>query len=724
MTRESKIVSVLLLVSAIVASFVALQTGDAAGDSERTVPAPIVETIELSKERKDADRGISFASSVAGGSADTTDVTTAGQLSGEPGDVFVAAIATRPATGVKTVSGLGLDWFPVAAQCSGRGTTSVSVWGAVGVPTASGPVSVGVNGSGVNVSVIAAAYSGVDPVQPFGNIAGHNGSDRPGDCAGAVDETAYSLDVERVQEGNNTLVVTATRHRDLTVGPDFVARADAKAGTGGDVAGVSLADDTATPADGEPGDVRAISGELSGVTDWSALTIELVGRDATSSVPALRWSTDVISFDHVDAPGTAPAGMARQSLTLHNDGVEEVLVSGVEIEGPDADLFRLDGPASFALGPGATRELLVSLLPDVTTNATAELTVRSNGVNPTSSPVLIGRGGTRRDGIWISEAELLRQPTTGAAWERLLDAANSDLGEADLSDFTSKHDVGTMAVALVAARTNDDRYRTIARDEILSAIGTEAGTTTAVQPCRNVAAYVIAADLIGLQGFDEVADGAVRAWISELRDVEWPDGTFVEEDDERANNHGRMCGMARVVIAAYLGDQPDLAAAAETFARLLGDTTAGTPGKWVHELSWQADPENPVGINPVGAERDGLLIDGALPEEMRRGGPFAVRPAPTGYPWEALQGIVVEAVVLDRAGYDVFDWSDRAILRSVDFIARLDRLYPDDGWWAHSDDTWVPWVINARYGSDYPTEKARIGKNMGWTDWTHSSIAR
>jgi hypothetical protein len=195
---------------------------------------------------------------------------------------------------------------------------------------------------------------------------------------------------------------------------------------------------------------------------------------------------------------------------------------------------------------------------------------------------------------------------------------------------------------------------------------------------------------------------------------------MIQEDDERANNHGRMCGMSRAAIAVYLGDQAELERTAQVFAGLLGDRAAYDAFEWRHDLSWQADEAAPVGVNPVGAVKQGLSIDGALPEEMRRGGSFRLPPDPTNYPWEALQGMLVEAVILDRAGYDVFNWSDQAILRSVRFLERIDTLYPSDGWWAKGDDTWSPWLINAIYGTSFPTEPARTGKCMGWTDWTHA----
>ena len=323
------------------------------------------------------------------------------------------------------------------------------------------------------------------------------------------------------------------------------------------------------------------------------------------------------------------------------------------------------------------------------------------------------------EGIWISAAELAGKPMSGSAWDALEAAAEGDLGSPDVGNYNSLHDTRTLAVALVYARAGGAALRVKARDAILAAVGTESTTTQAVQPCRNLVSYVISADLIDLAAFDPAGDTTFRAWIDAIRYVVWPDGSMIEEDDERANNHGRMCGMSRAAIAVYLGDVVELENAARVFAGLLGDTTVYDDFKWKHDLSWQHDEAQPVGINPVGAVKQGLSIDGALPEEMRRGGGFAIPPSPTGYPWEALQGILVEAVILERAGYPAFEWSDQAILRAVQFMERLDNAYPADDWWATGDDTWSPWLVNAVYGTAFPTRPAAMGKCMGWTDWTH-----
>ena len=179
-----------------------------------------------------------------------------------------------------------------------------------------------------------------------------------------------------------------------------------------------------------------------------------------------------------------------------------------------------------------------------------------------------------------------------------------------------------------------------------------------------------------------------------------------------------MPGASRIAADVYLGDRADLARAAKVFRGWLGDRRA-YHGFAFGDRSWQSDPRAPVGVDPPGTVRSGLPLDGALPDDLRRGCPFQVPPCPTGYPWEALQGAVVQAELLSRQGYDSWNWGHQALLRAVRFLQRLDARFPGSGWSAHGDDTWIPWLINARYHVHLPTVSPTLpGKGMGFTDWT------
>jgi hypothetical protein len=336
------------------------------------------------------------------------------------------------------------------------------------------------------------------------------------------------------------------------------------------------------------------------------------------------------------------------------------------------------------------------------------------GIAPGSACVSPSTQPGIRAGIWVSREELAGLPMSGPAWQQLKAAADGNLGTPNIADQESSHDVKTLAVALVYARTGTASYRAKATGAILSAIGTEAGGRTLALG-RNLVAYVIAADLIDLKTYDAAGDQRFRAWLSAVRKSTLDGKTLVSTHEERPNNWGTHAGASRVAVDMYLGDTADLARAAAVFKGWLGDRAAYAGFKY-GDTSWQADSRKPVGVNPFGASKGGHSIDGALPDDMRRGCGFRWPPCQTGYAWEAMQGAVVQARLLSRAGYDAWNWQNKALLRATQFLYNLNQEV--GGWWVSGDDQWQPWIINTAYGAHFPAVlPAKPGKNMGWTDW-------
>jgi hypothetical protein len=122
-----------------------------------------------------------------------------------------------------------------------------------------------------------------------------------------------------------------------------------------------------------------------------------------------------------------------------------------------------------------------------------------------------------------------------------------------------------------------------------------------------------------------------------------------------------------VVVARYLGRQDEIQRVAQIFRGWLGET-ASYNGFQFGALDWQADPSHPVGINPRGAVHAGHSVDGVLPDDQRRSGPFTWPPPKENYVYEALQGALLQAMVLERAGYDVWSWGDKALLRAFQWL--------------------------------------------------------
>jgi hypothetical protein len=322
-------------------------------------------------------------------------------------------------------------------------------------------------------------------------------------------------------------------------------------------------------------------------------------------------------------------------------------------------------------------------------------------------------------GIWISPAEIASLPMSGPAWTGLLAEASRPCGAVDLSDQAQRTNVCVMAKALVFARTGTPGYR----GDVVNAIeqivrsGTYSGRALAI--ARELGAYAVAADIIGLGTFDPALDSSFRAKLRELRTTFTSEGpaNLIQCHEKRPNNWGTHCGATRAAIAAYLGDTADLARAAQVLKGFLGDRSsyAGFAfGGPEDDLTWQCDATRPVGINPAGCVRDGRVLDGVLPDDQRRGGTYSW-PAPSeNYVWEALQGVIGQAVILERAGYPVWEWEDRAILRAVTWLYEVNG-YPPAG-----DDIWLAHVVNRAYGTSFAAPVPALpGTNFGWSDWTH-----
>ena len=320
-------------------------------------------------------------------------------------------------------------------------------------------------------------------------------------------------------------------------------------------------------------------------------------------------------------------------------------------------------------------------------------------------------------GIWVSRQELARLPMAGPSWAQLKDAADGNLGKADIANQDSNHDVRTLAAALVYARSGDQSYRAKAASAVLAAIDTENDDRTLALG-RNLVSYVLAADLIDLKGFDPAGEQQFRAWLDQVRRENLQGRTLISTHEDRPNNWGAHAGAARIAADLYLGDRADLERAAQVFKGWLGDRATYAEFEYDKDLSWHADPENPVGINPAGASRDGHRLDGAIPDDMQRGGKFQWPPKRTNYPWGALEGALVQAELLSRAGFDAWNWQDKALLRAAQFLFQLDQEV--GRWWAVGDDEWMPWLVNHAYDEQFPTaQPARPGKNLGWTDWVY-----
>jgi glycosyltransferase involved in cell wall biosynthesis len=327
---------------------------------------------------------------------------------------------------------------------------------------------------------------------------------------------------------------------------------------------------------------------------------------------------------------------------------------------------------------------------------------------------------TPDDGIWVSHRELAALPSSGEAFQKVEDIADQPCAPVELSNQDGKGNTCILGKALLYAREGQTRHLLEVQAALRSIVEMPPYQGRALALARELPAYVIAADVVNLRVRDPMLHAAFREKIRTLLTTPTVGGprNLIECHESRPNNWGTHCGAARAAVAAYLRDKEDMARVARIFKGWLGDRSSYA-GFDFGGLSWQCNPNAPVGINPAGCIKEGRSVDGVLPDDQRRGGPFTWPPPHENYVYEALQGAVVQAVILRRAGYDAFEWESRALLRAFNWLY-TEAQFPPKG-----DDTWLLPIINYYYGTNlHAPEEGRPGKNMGWTEWTHSPAAR
>ena len=331
--------------------------------------------------------------------------------------------------------------------------------------------------------------------------------------------------------------------------------------------------------------------------------------------------------------------------------------------------------------------------------------------------IVISKIALAQEGLWTSAEELAALPTSGPAWEAVQTAADDARpNKATVDDKDSDNNVQILAAAIVYARTGEQHYKekvTEALEELIRE-GKPKGRT--LEWAREAGAYALAADLIGHRSyaFDRWCEKIARHW--EAKD----DKTMMEMFKQRPNNWGSMAFGSLTALYAYLGDRERLETVRNHWIQLVEGPKPQETEYDEDDMSWHYDKDDPRIINPIGAVKNGMNIDGVIPDDLRRGGSFREPPRDTGYPWEHMQGIIMAARILERAGLPIWDAGDYAILRAAYCLqVRFENDYGD--WAAEEDDEWMIPFLDAAYDTnwmeDYHQSESLIwqhGKNIGW----------
>jgi uncharacterized repeat protein (TIGR02543 family) len=261
-----------------------------------------------------------------GASSSSTTVTTSTNLTAASGDLYLAAIVSRSKRTVSSVSGLGLTWTLVKAQCSGRNLTGVEVWKAQGTPAGSGAVTATFASAPSNAVIAVSRYSGVDAATPLGNIISGNTLGLNGACSGGSDNAAYSFNLTTTANGAVIYGAAAIRSTTHTPGAGYTERVEIVQGSSSP-ATVAVQEKFVATAGTE-----LFNGTFGNSNDWAVVGIEIkprldvsktaVGEPITANSPQPTSFQLEQNYPNPFNPGTSiryslpQAGEAR--VTIYN----------------------------------------------------------------------------------------------------------------------------------------------------------------------------------------------------------------------------------------------------------------------------------------------------------------------------------------------------------------------------------------------------------------------
>jgi len=307
-----------------------------------------------------------------GAAATSKTVTTATNLKAVDGHLYLAAISIKPKLSVSAVSGLGLNWTLVKAQCTGRNIADVEVWMAQATPggrTLSGDdvVTATLSGSAANAIIAVSRYSGADAAKPLGSVTSANTTSN-GACVGGFDTNAYLLNLTTTLDGSLLYGAATMRAKKHKPGDGYAERAEMKQGTGGDVVSLAVEDKTNPLAS-----TAAVDGSFNGNVDWAVVALEVKPQkyDLTVNTSGSGSVNLELAGSNVLSGGT------------YNAGVEIMLTaipeSGFEFSGWSGDLTGVINPATVTMDANKNVTATFTPKPTLTVNTAGSGSV---GINP------------------------------------------------------------------------------------------------------------------------------------------------------------------------------------------------------------------------------------------------------------------------------------------------------------------------------------------------------
>jgi hypothetical protein len=220
---------------------------------------------------------IVYEESQTGGSSGSVTVTTSANLAGVSGNLYLAAISTRPRKLVQSVTGLGLNWTLVKSICSGNNsTTGMDVWMAQGIPQ-DGTVTAAFWSAPSTAVIAVSRYSGVAAMNPLGNVIAGNTNGLNGNCTGGVDGNAYSFNLATTVNDAVIYGAVALKARTHTPGTGYAERIEFQHPHAVNPIGVAVENKNVPSTS-----TVAANGSFNGPIDWVLVALEIKPQSSAS----------------------------------------------------------------------------------------------------------------------------------------------------------------------------------------------------------------------------------------------------------------------------------------------------------------------------------------------------------------------------------------------------------------------------------------------------------
>lgn len=452
-------------------------------------------------------------------------------------------------------------------------------------------------------------------------------------------------------------------------------------------------------------------------------------------------------------------------------------------------------------------------VPVITVGASNYGTPPATGTGDAAPPVAIGMIINKSELDNIAASGAYWTGSSGEVWDVAVDFyRNFTISTATISlDSDSDTLVGNMrkvmAAAIVFARLKPangignpvvdeaapsftcDELRAKIADAIETVIGQANSAGTAdTRPQRQLGGWAIIADLINLPAYDSALNSTAAqgggtntgflGWLDYCMAFEFSGFSVAECRGKRLNNKGAHSRFSTIACEAYkrgsLGTSTMLGRMADVMRRWLGDTSienvtgessSGSPASLFQGVSnemaegatWQASPVlvdnlDRVGVNALGATKDGNNLDGLLPGDQYRGyynvgdGTGGADSDPSSYRadffpnrWDGVEyventlyGTAAACLILYRCGYtDILTAQDSALHRAAAWVKWAHDNHSSRGYeyfgisTGATAESFKPLLKYLYPSSTLPTTKVRTslsgsGFGWGWGYWLFS----